>query len=619
MSRLLIVFLLSSCVLFGQELNNASLVGDYNFVGLRIEVDAAGFGSNAGNIGGVITFDGAGGYTLQGQLATAAGAASAAAVNGTYSLGANGFLTVSNPIDPLFSLEARYGENGDVLLGSTVGNLTARDIWVAVRRPTGASAATLSGAYAASFLRFPQGDDAAVKTAIAFLNANGQGGFSSFTLDGHAADQDDIPLSESVTGASYTLGADGSGVLQLGSSSSLLNGSLNIFTDPSGAIVLGVSPDAGSRDIFLGVKQPTGGASNVSFNGTYWIVELLADPPNSSYTGAVGSLRANDVAVAQLGERIAVNGATTTFDFAVVQSYGISSDGAGYLRGFPSPEVTNFALGGTAADAPLFVAAEVQQPDAFYDFHGVSFGVRVPSFSGAGVYIQPLGVLNAASFAPATSPISPGALVSIFGSNLAPKGLKAEAVPLPTQLAGVSVTVDGVLAPLFFVSQNQINLQAPFSVAGEDAAVVVMNNGQTSNTVSVPVSSTSPGIFSLTQAGYGAGIITDANFQLISEQNPASPGQTVIIFLTGLGVTDPAFADGAAGPSAPPFAVTSAPIVEFGGEAGEVLFSGAAPGFVGLYQVNVTIPQTVFVGAAVPVSIVTGNAISDMVDIAVGL
>ena len=177
--------------------------------------------------------------------------------------------------------------------------------------------------------------------------------------------------------------------------------------------------------------------------------------------------------------------------------------------------------------------------------------------------------------------------------------------------------VDGRPAPLFFVSPTQINLQTPFGASGPQASVVVTNNGETSNAVSLLVSASSPGIFSLNQAGYGAGIITDANFQLISEQNPATAGQTVIVFLTGLGATDPSFPDGAPGPATPPFAVTPTPIVQFGGESGDVLFSGAAPGFVGLYQINVTIPETTFLGAAVPVTIITGNAINDTVDIAI--
>ena len=112
-------------------------------------------------------------------------------------------------------------------------------------------------------------------------------------------------------------------------------------------------------------------------------------------------------------------------------------------------------------------------------------------------------------------------------------------MPLPTSLAGVSVTVNGVLAPLLTVTKtanfDQINLQVPFATSGQNATIVVNNNGDLSNEVRVPVAASSPGIFSVSQSGIGPGTVTHANFQLVTEQNPAAPGETVNIFLTGLG------------------------------------------------------------------------------------
>jgi uncharacterized protein (TIGR03437 family) len=93
----------------------------------------------------------------------------------------------------------------------------------------------------------------------------------------------------------------------------------------------------------------------------------------------------------------------------------------------------------------------------------------------------------------------------------------------------------------------------------------------------------------------------------------------VIIFLTGMGAVNPPFPDGAPGPL-DPLSYTTDPnqSVQFGGEAGDILFSGAAPTFVGLYQMNVQIPTTVFAGPAVPVALGTSNAFVDFVDIAIG-
>ena len=97
--------------------------------------------------------------------------------------------------------------------------------------------------------------------------------------------------------------------------------------------------------------------------------------------------------------------------------------------------------------------------------------------------------------------------------------------------------------------------------------------------------------------------------------------ETVVILLTGLGPLDPPIADGAAGPAAEPLSRTTDSSIQvlFGGEAGTVSFSGAAPGFVGLYQINVRIPNPVVTGAAVPVAIFSGNAFSCFTDIAIGI
>jgi len=119
--------------------------------------------------------------------------------------------------------------------------------------------------------------------------------------------------------------------------------------------------------------------------------------------------------------------------------------------------------------------------------------------------------------------------------------------------------------------------------------------------------------------GVGPGTVVHADFQLVSESNPATPGETVMIFLTGLGALNPPVADGAAGPVSPLSRTTDSDIqVLFGSDAGRILFSGAALGFVGLYQLNVTIPDSVVQGPAVPMAVSTSNAFSCFTDIAIG-
>ena len=186
----------------------------------------------------------------------------------------------------------------------------------------------------------------------------------------------------------------------------------------------------------------------------------------------------------------------------------------------------------------------------------------------------------------------------------------------------MSVTIDGVPAPLLFVSDGQINLQVPFATGatgGTTASIVVNNNGQLSNTVAAPADLSSPGIFSELQKGLGPGTITHADFRRITAEDPAEIGETVIVFLTGLGPVDPPFADGEQPPGDEPFARTTDPniAVTFGGFDGTIFFSGGSPCCVGLYQINVTIPSQVIPGPAVPVTVFTSTAISDFVELAI--
>ena len=329
-------------------------------------------------------------------------------------------------------------------------------------------------------------------------------------------------------------------------------------------------------------------------------------------------MRADGAGNAALAERLKTDG--STFDFSGANAYAINTDSTGGLGFVLDSRTVNMAIGAPAASddtvvPQAFVGAQVSAPGFLSRVYGIFFGIRMPSLSGPGVFVSPLGVVNAASFAPPTYPIAPGTLVSLFGTELAPDSMQASAIPLPTTLGPVSVTVNGILAPLFFVSAGQVNLQIPFAVAGSKATIVVTNGGVPSNEVLVPLAPSSPGIFSVSQSGAGPGVITHADFRLVTSVNPAQPGETVIIFLTGLGDLNPPVDDGDL-PAGLSRAVDPTVQVFFGGEAGEVSFAGAAPCCVALYQINVTIPLIVFTGPAIPVAISTSTGWTDFVDVA---
>ena len=207
------------------------------------------------------------------------------------------------------------------------------------------------------------------------------------------------------------------------------------------------------------------------------------------------------------------------------------------------------------------------------------------------------GIVNGASFRPATDlngAITPGAIVAIFGTDMASSTEVASEVPLPTMLGETSVTFNGIAAPLFFVSPGQINAQVPFElVAGAESVTVQLTRGsETSEAQPIAIAAVSPGIFTLNEQGTGAGaILHAADFQPVTESNPALPGEFLLIFCTGLGPVLPDVPSGNVAPGTEPLARTvSLPLVNIGGIPAEVVYSGLAPGFVGLYQVNVEVP-----------------------------
>ena len=226
-------------------------------------------------------------------------------------------------------------------------------------------------------------------------------------------------------------------------------------------------------------------------------------------------------------------------------------------------------------------------------------------------------VVSAASFA-ALVPTSPGSLISIFGLKLADATGAADALPLAKELAGTSVLLGGQTLPLLFSSAGQINAQVPYGIATNTEHQLVVQRG-TSLTVPEPVivAPAQPAVFTLDQSGTGQGVIVDPTFQIVGPGNAATAGDVVIVFCSGLGEVDPPVVAGDAAPSSP-LSTTADPVtVTIGGMEALVLFAGLAPGFAGLYQINVTVPAGVTPGNDVPVVLSVSGQSSPPVTIAV--
>jgi uncharacterized protein (TIGR03437 family) len=302
--------------------------------------------------------------------------------------------------------------------------------------------------------------------------------------------------------------------------------------------------------------------------------------------------------------------------------------------------VNNTDLGGALLELPALPSSAgnyTATGDTFQVSISVEYvnTVQVPSECAGRGPLSPSissgGVVGAGLSVPAVARVSPGGLISLFGQNFAPAGTSRSVSAadlqnglVPANLACTCVAVNQHLAPVLFVSPAQINIQAP-TFPGDDTAVVqaIANCGATgqqpTTAQSVPAQPAAPQFFfftvnssgggpiaaedALTGARIGAaGLLQGATF------TPAKPGEYVALYATGLGATAPVFAPGMlanqAAPAASPVTVSvnGAPLAP-----GDILYAGAAPGYAGLYQINIRIPSDSPDGD-LPISLTIGGA-----------
>ncbi|MGA2601952.1 MAG: choice-of-anchor D domain-containing protein, partial [Bryobacteraceae bacterium] len=205
-------------------------------------------------------------------------------------------------------------------------------------------------------------------------------------------------------------------------------------------------------------------------------------------------------------------------------------------------------------------------------------GIGGQVVSMTGPQIGAGGVVSAAN---GVALVSRGALASIYGINFSTSApILQGSLPLPIQLGGVSVTVDGIPAPIDYVQSNQINFQVPYEVpAGGLAPVVVTSGGTLSNIVSVAVADYALGVFEYARTSTVLDpIVVHSNYALVSPANPAMPGESLIIFATGIGKLNNPPATGAAALASPLATAVDTPTITVGGSLAIVQFAGLSPG-----------------------------------------
>jgi len=207
---------------------------------------------------------------------------------------------------------------------------------------------------------------------------------------------------------------------------------------------------------------------------------------------------------------------------------------------------------------------------------------QAPAYSAA-------TIVNAASNV--AGALAPNTVGTIYGTNLSYETGTASGNAVHTELAGVGVTVGGVRAALYYVSPGQVNLVIPSMLRGPEAELVLTLEGKAGPVVKIPLQEAAPALF---QWGEKTVVATRPDWTPITGAAPVRPGEWVILFATGLGETVPETVWGQRPPGAAPLRRLSEFRVMLGGavlESDRISYAGVAPGFPGLYQINLKLPE----------------------------
>ncbi len=272
---------------------------------------------------------------------------------------------------------------------------------------------------------------------------------------------------------------------------------------------------------------------------------------------------------------------------SVIFSAGAVQVGSANLTGSAGTATATLAIKGSQLPPGTITAT----------FNGSSASVTL-TLAGTSSTSAPAitALTDAASFQQA---FAPGGILTIWGSQLSSTTQQAQTVPLPLVMSGVEVLINGIAAPLYYVSSNLVNVQIPYDVPPGSATITLNNNGQISTRT-------------FTIAAAGPGIFTDAT-GLIVPTSSASRGQEIALYFTGAGAVAPGISTGAA-PGAST-AISNLPkpsqnvSITVGGVNATVDFVGIPPGLVGVTQMNFTIPSGVS-GGRQPVIIKIGGVAS---------
>jgi uncharacterized protein (TIGR03437 family) len=589
----------------------ANLKGQYLFRYVNFFNDAFGNLVESCSLTGAIAFDGAGNYALSNtQLFDSAGlngTGSCATLGaGTYGVQSNGIAQLDNP---LYAATLFGTFSQPVVIASSTED-DYFDLFIAVQAPASASNGILAGSFTVGTLDFLNSSASLARQGYFSLNADGHGNIAAFTVTGSLENVNSgASVTQQVSASTYALsGTTGGTVTFPGSSddqTQIVSGAKILYVSADGDWFVGGS--ATGSDMFFGFRAPSGTGSNALLSGTYFVAGMEDYVDSSNFLDAFyGSINTGGNGTLIWHERYDDVVDIVTYDNTFDTPVTIGADGS-YYDG-----ATYTYLAGSNRRALMLIGSNQQ--------FSLIVGIQAPSFtSNSKVWINPVGITNAANYTPITNAYAPGELVNLYG-NFGVSTQANKVLPVPTTLAGVQVFVNGIAAPLELVSQEQISALIPYEISGESFATFqVVVHGSKSNRVTVYVGNTSPGIYTLTENGIGEGAILHSDYSLVTDKSPAVAGETVFLYMTGLGTVTPQVADGAAAPNTP-FSVSDeaadiSVVLDDGVDSPlptNVLFAGLAPGIAGLYQVNFTVPSSGLANGDVHIFFGTSEALNEM-------
>jgi uncharacterized protein (TIGR03437 family) len=541
----------------------------------------------------VYNYYGAGTLSFSGTQVVAGRAPASFSASGAYSTSVlPTATTLTNPQDPTLSINARYGGFG-VLGSSTESSHATVDLFVAMPAFNDFVQTQFSGAYFLTYIEI----DGGVRSFFAEISADGAGNVTLLSAQSHAGSN---PAETTRSGhGTYTVKSDGTGTISLPP----------IGSFPAATYAIQLSLDyraiggkqSGGQDFLVIDKAtsfPNGALKSLGWSSglgnQYSTAGLRIDASGatdpSAYVGTVNAYPG----FGRLVESRRVHSSLDTHTYTCANAITINSDASAYSG------ANQIGLGSWT-----WISSEQSPVDLSGHEINVAF-MTGQTVVGTELFLYPLAIVNAASYAPPILPVSPGELLTLYtwGPKAPTRGATASP-PYPSSLLGFSVTANGRAVGITSINPGAVNIILPTDISGSVVTLQVQNGTTFSNGVELPLANTAPGVFTQTGNGLGDAAALHANYTPITADYPAHGDEVILLYVTGLGAVTPPIAEGALPGMDPPSRVTTPVAIRIGELPAEVQYAGLAPGFPGLYQLNVKVPGGILASPSAIVEIRT--------------